>query len=424
MTARDLPGRPGAPVVPVYRRCWCACAALVALWATCPAVADAAPSLESFVLSVGGISYGGVGGCTTFMNPAQVGAFFGGGVGIPLDGLTVCHVAGGFDDSTGATGPLTGSRTLSTTWPGCSFTGSAVAQAGYGALSAAAHSVFSGSTSSTTVDGSESFGRCNDDFTFTAPGIANGQPGTARFLVTVTGGLSNSASGTADVELNYQYGPAVYTMFRSQVNSAGAAPFLNSIYSVGLAGFAVVPGAMSGSGQVTTFAHPIVFGTPFAFNLGLFAYTVSGGAPGTTLDSHFDAHISGIVVTGPAGQAVPVFTAVAGSGAVYGPGGVTAVGRPVPGDGAARLSASPNPAGSGTRIRFSLPGAVAARLEIYDPAGRRVRMLSDGVRAAGSGQEAWWDGRDDLGAKLPAGAYFARLSWPGDMRTARVTLVH
>lgn len=402
-----------------------ACLALAALLgaAALAAPAAAAPSLETFVFAAGGVSSGPLGGCTTFMAPAPVAAFFGGGVSIPLDGLPGCNVAGGFDDATGAAGPIALSRPLSSSWSTESFSGTASAQSDYGHLVASGHSVFSGFTSSTTVTGAEGFGRCNDSFTITSPSVAGGQPGTIRVLVTIVGGLSTSANATADVELNYQVGgPSIYTMFRSQANNAIASPYVTSLGGVGLAGFALAPGSMSGSGQVGTFAHAIVFGTPITFNLGLFAYTVPGAA--STVDSHFEAYVSGIQVTGPQGQVVTDFVATAASGTTYGPAGVTAVDGPAPGVGgdAVRFAVAPNPTAAGARLSFRLPQRVAARLAIYDAAGRRVRLLRDGEAGPAASESAWWDGRDDHGALLPSGAYYARLNWAGGSRTVRVVL--
>jgi hypothetical protein len=398
-------------------------AALMQLAATAH-FAHATPSLETFVLTAGGESHGGTGGCATFMVPAVVASFFGGGVGIPLDGLVACNVDGGFADAAALVGPISATRSLDTSWPAATFSGTANVSAGYGDLAAQGHSVFNGSTSSTTVNGSESFGRCNDTFTITSPSVPNGQSGTVRFLVTVTGELSTSGNATADVELNYRFGPAAYTMFRSQANEAGSLPFVNSLFGVGLSGFVRVPGSMSGSGQVTTFAHAIMFGVPFDLDLGLFAYTVPGAS--STTDSHFRAVVSGIEVTGPGGPVLPDFVAAAASGAAYGPAGVTSVAGPVPGTAldAVRLTAWPNPAASGTRLTFTLHGPAQARLEIFDPAGRVVRRLLDDASPAVGSRSVAWDGRDDRGTRVPRGAYYARLQWDGQSRTTAITLIN
>jgi len=62
-------------------------------------------------------------------------------------------------------------------------------------------------------------------------------------------------------------------------------------------------------------------------------------------------------------------------------------------------------------------GAAGARLEIFDPGGRRILM-----RDLSAGMESFvWDGRDSAGRPAAAGVYFARCS-DGD-RTARAKVV-
>jgi hypothetical protein len=255
--------------------------------------------------------------------------------------------------------------------------------------------------------------------------VTAGQTGTVRLLVTVTGGLATTGNGGASVQLNYQVDghPSYYTMFSSQVYGAASIPNLNSIGSVGLSGFSAVPGSMSGSGQVTTFAHAITFGTPIEFDLGLMAHAEPGAS--STVDSYFQAYVSGIEVTGPLGQVLPGFTVVSASGAPYGPGGVTAVdgAPPAPAADAVQFAAAPNPSSSGTRLSYRLPSPGSGRLEIYDSAGRLVRRLEDRAAAAGPLREAWWNGDNDLGKRAPSGTYYARLRWEGNSRTVRVVVV-
>jgi hypothetical protein len=76
----------------------------------------------------------------------------------------------------------------------------------------------------------------------------------------------------------------------------------------------------------------------------------------------------------------------------------------------------PNPARGGARFRFRLPAAASVSLALFDPAGRRVRVLDDGERGAGE-HEVAWDGRDAEGRAVSAGLYFVRLE------AARLTAV-
>jgi hypothetical protein len=78
---------------------------------------------------------------------------------------------------------------------------------------------------------------------------------------------------------------------------------------------------------------------------------------------------------------------------------------------------SPNPFGPETSIGYRLEAAAPVRLSIFDAAGREVRTLIQATQAPG-GYSIRWDGRDDLGGELSAGAYFYRLR-AGDAEEVR-----
>lgn len=80
---------------------------------------------------------------------------------------------------------------------------------------------------------------------------------------------------------------------------------------------------------------------------------------------------------------------------------------------------SPNPFGASTSLRFGLARAGAARVDLFDVQGRRVRALFDGALDAGD-HALTWDGRDDRGAPVAAGVYLARLSAGGATSVTRV----
>ena len=68
----------------------------------------------------------------------------------------------------------------------------------------------------------------------------------------------------------------------------------------------------------------------------------------------------------------------------------------------------PNPASGSARLEYTLPRAGAVTLRIYGLKGELVRTLVSGERPAGL-NAAVWDGRDDRGNAVGAGAYFYRL---------------
>lgn len=85
------------------------------------------------------------------------------------------------------------------------------------------------------------------------------------------------------------------------------------------------------------------------------------------------------------------------------------------------ITAVPNPFNPTTWIRFWLPEARTARLEVYDLKGRRVRTLLDGPVAA-RWNEVRWDGRTDSGSAAPSGVYLYRLDTAVEHLTGRVVL--
>ncbi|MBI1798185.1 MAG: T9SS type A sorting domain-containing protein, partial [Candidatus Eisenbacteria bacterium] len=81
---------------------------------------------------------------------------------------------------------------------------------------------------------------------------------------------------------------------------------------------------------------------------------------------------------------------------------------------------SPNPARGPITLRFTLPRESSVTLAIFDPSGRAVRTLADGVTPAGDHQ-ATWDLRDEAGRAVGAGLYFVRLEAEGRSLTRRMT---
>jgi len=85
-------------------------------------------------------------------------------------------------------------------------------------------------------------------------------------------------------------------------------------------------------------------------------------------------------------------------------------------------AATPNPFNPSTRIAFELPRPGAARLTVYDAAGRRVRRLLD-AHVADTRHAVVWDGRDDQGAAVRSGVYVVRLSAAGAERSRKLVLL-
>ncbi len=83
----------------------------------------------------------------------------------------------------------------------------------------------------------------------------------------------------------------------------------------------------------------------------------------------------------------------------------------------------PNPFNPMTEIRYEIPAEGSdVTLEIFDVAGRRVRMLVDGFRSPGE-HAVTWNGISDNGRHAAAGIYFYRLQGAGFEETRKMILV-
>jgi len=86
------------------------------------------------------------------------------------------------------------------------------------------------------------------------------------------------------------------------------------------------------------------------------------------------------------------------------------------------VSAYPNPFNPETTVRYTLPARGHVRIDIFDLRGERVATLVDRDQDAGAFTVAW-RGRNDTGASVGSGVYFARLSAGGTERTYKLTLL-
>lgn len=82
----------------------------------------------------------------------------------------------------------------------------------------------------------------------------------------------------------------------------------------------------------------------------------------------------------------------------------------------------PNPSNPGTTVRFRLPAAQDADLQVLAADGTRVRRLAAGRFAAGE-NAVYWDGRDDTGRTVASGTYLLRLVAGGAPQVRKLTLV-
>jgi hypothetical protein len=140
-------------------------------------------------------------------------------------------------------------------------------------------------------------------------------------------------------------------------------------------------------------------------NSGTYAWTVPAQASDSALvrvTAYDQARNSGSARSDSVFHLVDPAAGVWGEGAV-----VLALARP-----------QPNPTHGAALLRFSLPAAGRARLEVVDVGGRRLGS-HDGEFQAGV-QQWRWDGRGADGGPAGAGLYFVRLVTPWGTRTERL----
>ena len=95
--------------------------------------------------------------------------------------------------------------------------------------------------------------------------------------------------------------------------------------------------------------------------------------------------------------------------------------QPLP-ESPALLENYPNPFNPITRIRFALPQAGSAKLDIYNAAGQWICTLVEGEVASGH-HEVMWDARNASGFNVASGTYFAVLKVRDLRKTRPMTLV-
>jgi len=82
----------------------------------------------------------------------------------------------------------------------------------------------------------------------------------------------------------------------------------------------------------------------------------------------------------------------------------------------------PNPFNPNTVIKFGMPVAGHARIEVFSVLGTSVTVIFDGLAPAGE-HEVVWDGRDDAGMPTASGVYFYRLTADNYTETMKMMLL-
>jgi hypothetical protein len=150
------------------------------------------------------------------------------------------------------------------------------------------------------------------------------------------------------------------------------------------------------------------------------SYAASGGtvAQSVRQGGMVNVYVDCVIPAGSAGSPASITVSVAPDQPIAGVADVVEHGLrlepPVP---------NPFRGGAGAAsLRFTLPVAEPVRIDVLDPAGRRVVTLVDGTLGPGA-HEARWDGRGADGAPLPSGLYFARLAGGGRVLDRKLLLL-
>ncbi len=87
-----------------------------------------------------------------------------------------------------------------------------------------------------------------------------------------------------------------------------------------------------------------------------------------------------------------------------------------------QLLAYPNPSSGTVRLRFAMGAPGAVRMEVFDIGGRLIRRIAAGEYPAG-GHDFAWDGTDEHGRRIAAGAYEVRVRLDGQDLRRRLVLL-
>ena len=79
----------------------------------------------------------------------------------------------------------------------------------------------------------------------------------------------------------------------------------------------------------------------------------------------------------------------------------------------------PNPFRDKLRVVYGVRERGYVSVVVYDEAGRRVRLIEEGIREGGR-YEVYWDGRDDKGVRVRSGVYFIRVRVGGGVYLRKV----
>jgi hypothetical protein len=82
----------------------------------------------------------------------------------------------------------------------------------------------------------------------------------------------------------------------------------------------------------------------------------------------------------------------------------------------------PNPFNPSTSLKFRVPKKGRVKIAVYDVAGRKIKVLVDGKYDRGEFTTTW-DGKNESGAPVASGVYFARMESTGYSTVTKMVLL-
>ncbi len=259
-----------------------------------------------------------------------------------------------------------------------------------------------------------------------------------RLAVTDTGKLWFSHDGGVTWIYSGYEGPDAHYFYGTTIIHAHSDPLLAWVGGSGYSGPAVyktTDGGLSwrpvGNGLPATLVYELALESPdnevlyAATEAGPFRYDDDDGswqyiggttAPLTTYWCVEGVPAANLVRFGTYGRGIWDYDVSTTTGVAENPAATEAPARPV-----RALAGYPNPFNPRTTVRFQLEHAGTVRLEIFDLAGRNVRVLHAGQLVAGE-HEFVWDGLGHDGQACPSAVYLATVTVLGHSESLRLTL--
>lgn len=239
-------------------------------------------------------------------------------VGLPLEGYAYCGLAGGIQDTSNPSGVSTASQSVSNVYSHGVHNQTAAATADFGVLKAKSSGSYTGDDIGGFAYHDGEAAAFSTDTLPTPAGAA-----FVQFGLSIDGSATITGNSQILSILDYQInnGPIYGAFYADLVGTYASVAGLNGTGSGPVAGFTVVPGAVSGGGVVTSFRTDVTGAT---FDLTLALLAASYPADGQVANNDFSetARLSSLNFFDANGNPIAFGTIVGASGRLYDATGV------------------------------------------------------------------------------------------------------